>query len=136
MKIALASGKGGTGKTMVTASLATIWKKPVVAVDLDVEESNLYLFLKPVISDHKNAFLEVPEANESKRDFCRQCSDFCRFKAISVLNNVVMVFSEMCHGCGGCMAVCPQKAIFSGTRTLGEIAWGTSQSIGFFTGHL
>ena len=136
MKIAIASGKGGTGKTMVTASLATIWEKPVVAVDLDVEEPNLDLFLKPVISDHKNAFLEVPAVDESKCDFCRQCSDLCQYKAISVLNSVIMVFPEMCHGCGGCMAICPQKAISSGKRILGEIFLGASQSIEFLMGRL
>jgi MinD superfamily P-loop ATPase len=136
MKIAIASGKGGTGKTMVTASLATIWKSPVVAVDLDVEEPNLHLFLKPVISDCRDAFMEVPKVDESKCDFCRQCSDLCQYKAISVFNAVVMVFPEMCHGCGGCMAVCPQKAISSDYRLLGEISWGSSQSIGFLMGRL
>jgi len=136
MKISIASGKGGTGKTMVTASLATIWRRPLVAVDLDVEEPNLHLFLKPSISDQWAAFMEVPKVDESRCDFCRQCSDLCQFKAISVLNSVVMVFTEMCHGCGGCIAVCPKKAITSDHRMLGEISLGTFQTKGFLMGRL
>jgi MinD superfamily P-loop ATPase len=136
MKISIASGKGGTGKTMVTASLATIWPRPIAAVDLDVEEPNLHLFLKPSISDQWAAFMEVPKVDESQCDFCRQCSELCRFKAISVLNTVVMVFSEMCHGCGGCIAVCPKKAITSDQRILGEISLGTFQTKGFLMGRL
>ena len=136
MKISIASGKGGTGKTMVTASLATIWQRPIVAVDLDVEEPNLHLFLKPSISDQQAAFMEVPKVDESRCDFCRQCSEICQFKAISVLNTVVMVFSEMCHGCGGCIAVCPKKVIASDRRILGEISVGTFQTQGFLMGRL
>lgn len=136
MKIAIASGKGGTGKTMVTASLAMGWKRPVAAVDLDVEEPNLHLFLKPSISGNRPAVIEVPKVDESLCDYCRKCSDFCQFKAISVFNEVVMVFPEMCHGCGGCMAICPQKAILTDERTLGEISWGKAASIGFLMGRL
>lgn len=136
MKIAIASGKGGTGKTMVTASLSASWKRPVVAVDLDVEEPNLHLFIKPAISGRRQAFMEIPVVDESLCDYCRQCAELCQFKAISVFNEVVMVFPEMCHGCGGCMAVCPRKAISSGTRTLGEISWGEAESIGFLMGRL
>ncbi|MCJ8502900.1 4Fe-4S binding protein [Desulfatitalea alkaliphila] len=136
MKIAIASGKGGTGKTMVTASLTVSWGAPVVAVDLDVEEPNLHLFLKPELSGRQEAFMEVPLVDEQKCDYCRQCAEFCQFKAISVLPNVVMVFPEMCHGCGGCMALCPREAIATTTRTLGEIAWGRSADNAFIMGRL
>jgi MinD superfamily P-loop ATPase len=136
MKIAIASGKGGTGKTMVTASLAAIWKGPVVAVDLDVEEPNLHLFLKPDLTDSFDARMEVPEINEALCNYCGECSRLCQYKAISVLNTVALVFPEMCHGCGGCMAVCPSRAISIGHRVLGEISWGFSGKIQFAMGRL
>ena len=136
MKVAIASGKGGTGKTMVTASLAVCWNLPVTAVDLDVEEPNLHLFLQPHMSGYQTAYMEVPVVDEKRCSFCRECSDLCQFKAISVLNSVVLVFEEMCHGCGGCQAVCPQEAISLGSRVLGDISWGQSGRIGFVMGKL
>ena len=136
MKVAVASGKGGTGKTMVTASLAVSWNSPVTAVDLDVEEPNLHLFLQPELSGSRQAFMEVPEVDEIRCTYCRECAEMCQFKAISVLNNIVLLFPEMCHGCGGCMAVCPEGAISSGSRTLGKISWGKAGAIGFLMGKL
>jgi MinD superfamily P-loop ATPase len=136
MKVAIASGKGGTGKTMVSASLAAVWDRPVTAVDLDVEEPNLHLFLKPQIIGLRDALMEVPSVDEQKCTYCRACSELCQFKAISVFGQVVLVFPEMCHGCGGCMAVCPAKAISVGQRTLGEIEWGLSGSTAFLSGRL
>ena len=137
MIVAIASGKGGTGKTTVAASLAWVWDRPVTAVDLDVEEPNLHLFLKPEISGRETATMEVPVADESKCTYCRACSDLCQFKAISVLGSVLLTFPDMCHGCGGCMAVCPEKALSPGTRELGEISWGSAAGrIGFFMGRL
>jgi MinD superfamily P-loop ATPase len=137
MIVAVASGKGGTGKTTVAASLAWVWDRPVTAVDLDVEEPNLHLFLKPEISGRETATMEVPVADESKCNYCRACADLCQFKAISVLGQVLLTFPEMCHGCGGCIAVCPEKALSAGARELGEISWGTAAGrIGFFMGRL
>jgi MinD superfamily P-loop ATPase len=136
MKIVIASGKGGTGKTMVTASLAALWDRPVIAVDLDVEEPNLDLFLKPQIIESRKAYLEIPEVDESQCTYCRECADLCQYKAITVLGSVIMVFPEMCHGCGGCMAVCPEGAIASGQRVLGEIETGHAGDIGYMMGRL
>jgi MinD superfamily P-loop ATPase len=136
MKIAIASGKGGTGKTMVSASLCAVWDRPVTAVDLDVEEPNLHLFLDPRITASRPAFMEVPQVDEKRCTYCRACSDLCQYKAIAVFGEVVLVFPEMCHGCGGCMAVCPAGAISTGQRILGEIAWGHAGSAGFLSGRL
>ena len=136
MKIAIASGKGGTGKTMLTASLAVSWPRRVVAVDLDVEEPNLHLFLKPVFSESREAFLQVPQVDEGACTYCRECAEFCQFKAISVLGNVVLTFPEMCHGCGGCIALCPEGALHPGSRTLGEISRGRAGAIEFLMGRL
>jgi MinD superfamily P-loop ATPase len=134
--VAVASGKGGTGKTTVAASLATIWDGPLVAVDLDVEEPNLDLFLQPVVAGSETARMMVPVVDEAKCTYCGACSELCQFKAVSVFNQVILTFPEMCHGCGGCMAICPEKAISAGTRELGEISWGHAGEIGFLAGRL
>lgn len=136
MKIAVASGKGGTGKTTVTASLMSVWQSPAVAVDLDVEEPNLHLFLNPEITETVAATLAVPVVDEEKCTYCRRCSKLCQFKAISVFGEVVLIFPEMCHGCGGCMMICPQGAVSTGERQLGEISVGTALSSPFFMGKL
>jgi len=139
MIVAVASGKGGTGKTTVTASLATVWNEPLVAVDLDVEEPNLHLFLHPTLEGSDLAHLEIPVLDKSRCTFCGACSELCQFKAISVMGKIVMTFPEMCHGCGGCIAICPEKALSPGTRELGEISWGRTGrdgQVGFLMGRL
>lgn len=140
MIAAIASGKGGTGKTTVTASLALVWpevfSRPVVAVDLDVEEPNLHLFLKPKIEGTEVARFEVPVADESKCDYCRRCAELCQFKAINVLGDNLLIFPEMCHSCGGCLLICPLDVLTPGFRELGEISWGQAETAGFVHGSL
>jgi MinD superfamily P-loop ATPase len=136
MRVAIASGKGGTGKTTVTASLAKVWPGPLTAVDMDVEEPNLHLFLKPDLSQSEKAFMEVPEANEDLCTACGACSDICQFKAISLLGETLLVFPEMCHGCGGCFRVCPAGALSPASRELGEVLWGRAGDAGFVMGRL
>ncbi|KMY66964.1 (4Fe-4S)-binding protein [Desulfocarbo indianensis] len=136
MIIAVASGKGGTGKTTVSASLASIWEEPLIAVDLDVEEPNLHLFLTPQIQGRREAHMEVPVADESLCTRCGACSELCQFKAISLLGEVLLAFPEMCHGCGGCLAVCPAGALTPGVRELGEISWGRAGDARFLMGRL
>jgi MinD superfamily P-loop ATPase len=136
MKIAIGSGKGGTGKTTVAAALVSIWREPLIAVDLDVEAPNLHLFLNPAIDDCVTAGMEIPVVDETKCTYCRKCSEICQFKAISVLGEVVLTFPEMCHGCGGCIAVCPEGALTPGSRDLGEICWGRAAHAGFLMGRL
>ncbi|GAB1410173.1 ATP-binding protein [Desulfovibrionales bacterium] len=137
MIIAVASGKGGTGKTTVAASLAVTWPGPVMAVDLDVEEPNLHLFLQPEILGTEQVTVEVPDVNEDLCTYCRKCAQLCQFKAISVMGQVIMTFPEMCHGCGGCIAICPEKAISSDTREVGVMESGLSRGrIACLTGRL
>ncbi len=137
MIVAVASGKGGTGKTTVTASLAVTWPRPVLAVDLDVEEPNLHLFLRPEITSTESVPLDVPVVDESKCTYCRKCAELCQFKAISVMGRMIMTFPEMCHGCGGCMAICPEGAISVGARELGVMERGLSRgTIPCLTGRL
>lgn len=137
MRVAVASGKGGTGKTMVSASLTAVWDGPVTAVDLDVEEPNLHLFLHPIVEETRTAHLEVPVVDETRcTPDCRACAELCQYKAIAVLGEVVMTFPEMCHGCGGCIAVCPENAISPGSRPLGEVVRGKAGTAGFWMGRL
>ena len=136
MIVSVASGKGGTGKTTVSASLAWVWERPVVAVDLDVEEPNLHLFLRPRISWRRGASMEIPVPDLSKCTLCRKCSELCQFKAISVMGKKLLTFPEMCHGCGGCLAVCPEGALSSGRRELGVVEGGTTRNGQFLSGRL
>jgi MinD superfamily P-loop ATPase len=136
MIVSVASGKGGTGKTTVTASLAAVWDGPLVAVDLDVEEPNLHLFLHPCLEGSEMGHLEVPVVDNSRCTFCGACSELCQFKAISVMGKLVLTFPEMCHGCGGCIALCPEKALSPGMRELGEICWGRAGQVEFLMGRL
>jgi len=140
MIAAIASGKGGTGKTTVSASLASIWTealgRPVLAVDLDVEEPNLHLFLRPLIVNNHVASLEIPVVDAAVCARCGECRSLCQFGAITIMGDTPMVFAEMCHGCGGCMAVCPVGAITPGARELGCIEEGSADAIGFLSGRL
>lgn len=136
MKVAIASGKGGTGKTTVTAALMSVWGSSAVAVDLDVEEPNLHLFLHPKITETIPAIMEIPVVDETKCTYCRKCSDLCQFKAITVFGEVVLTFPEMCHGCGGCMMICPEGAVSTGKRDLGDISVGTALGVPFLMGRL
>jgi MinD superfamily P-loop ATPase len=138
---AIASGKGGTGKTTVTASLAALWDRPVCAVDLDVEEPNLHLFLHPELTGEEIALMEVPAVDTARCTLCGQCAAFCQFKALSVMGATLLVFPEMCHGCGGCLLLCPEKALSPGGRELGQIVSGhyragREEAAGFFMGRL
>jgi MinD superfamily P-loop ATPase len=136
MIVAIASGKGGTGKTMVSASLVRVWNEQVTPMDLDVEEPNLHLFLKPEITGKEKAFMEIPVVDEARCTYCRECADLCQFKAISVLGETILTFPEMCHGCGGCISICPEKALSAGSRELGEISWGRIGGADFLMGRL
>ena len=122
MILAVASGKGGTGKTTVAVNLARVRGAGVQLLDCDVEEPNAHLFLKgePLGAPEEVSIL-IPEVDESLCDGCGECSRFCEYKALAVLDKHVLVFSEMCHGCGGCMRVCPKKAIREIPKRIGLI---------------
>jgi MinD superfamily P-loop ATPase len=132
----IASGKGGTGKTTVAASLAHVWESPVVAVDLDVDAPNLGLFLKPEISGRETVSLEIPILDASKCTLCGACADLCRFAAIATIGSMLLTFPEMCHGCGGCIAICPEHALAAGARELGTIEFGHVGAMRFLAGRL
>ena len=136
MIISIASGKGGTGKTTVAVNLASSLENNVQLLDCDVEEPNAHLFLNLQIDETLTVCTPVPEIDKEKCTYCKKCADICRFKVIAVLKNNVLVFPELCHSCGGCMAVCPENAITETGRTLGEIERGKSGKLDFVHGRL
>jgi MinD superfamily P-loop ATPase len=136
MIIAIASGKGGTGKTTIATNLARSLGNHAQLIDCDVEEPNAHLFLRPTIERITEVTLPVPEVDLSKCTFCGECGKFCQFSAIVVVGKQVLPFHELCHGCGGCTRVCPENAIHEVPRLLGVLEEGTSAGIGFVDGRL
>lgn len=134
MIISVASGKGGTGKTTISTNLAAALGTGVQFLDCDVEEPNAHLFLNPEFISKETVFALVPKVDDGKCTYCGKCSDICRFSAISVVANTVLIFPELCHGCGGCMTVCPEKAISDSGRELGVIENGNIESSRFAHG--
>ncbi|MEA4895087.1 MAG: ATP-binding protein [Oscillospiraceae bacterium] len=133
--IAVLSGKGGTGKTLVSVNLAASAKKAVY-IDCDVEEPNGHLFFKPEGSDFEDVTVKVPKIVLSLCSGCRKCADFCKFNAIAFIGKQPMVFEDVCHPCGGCVYVCPEKAIKEEDRIIGEIQIGRSEDVAVYTGAL
>lgn len=136
MILAVASGKGGTGKTTIATNLARCLGSHAQLIDCDVEEPNAHLFLRPVIERVSEVTLPVPEVDLSRCTYCGQCAEFCRFSALVVVGKQVLSFPEMCHGCGGCGLVCPEKAIGESPRVLGIIEEGVADGVAFVHGRL
>jgi MinD superfamily P-loop ATPase len=139
MKIAIASGKGGTGKTTVSTNLALFVAESVnevVYLDCDVEEPNGHLFLNPVITKTLPSPILIPVITQNKCQACGECVQFCEYRALVRLGKNVMVFPELCHGCGGCMLICPHRAITEQAREIGFVETGKPGKIGFVHGKL
>ena len=136
MIISIASGKGGTGKTTVATNLAVSLGSEVQLLDCDVEEPNAHLFIHPVFDRTETVSIPVPEVDMDKCTLCGKCGDICQFKAIVVVGETVLPFEELCHSCGGCMAVCPEDAITEKGRELGIIQKGHRNGIEFIHGKL
>lgn len=128
LKIAVASGKGGTGKTLVAVNLALSVKADQL-LDCDVEEPNDHIFIKPDEIKVEKVEVLVPEIDLKKCTYCRKCAEFCQYNALFVAGETAMVFNELCHSCGGCKLVCPENAITEKPRTIGEILIGESKDI-------
>lgn len=126
MILAVASGKGGTGKTTVSVNLARVLASPVKLLDCDVEEPNAHLFLAGEPGGELNVTVPVPRVDPSLCDGCGECGRFCEYHAIVSLGTAPIVFPDMCRSCGGCAMVCPQKAICEEERTIGVV--GTMQT--------
>jgi MinD superfamily P-loop ATPase len=135
MKIAVLSGKGGTGKTFVSVNLASSVPESVY-VDCDVEEPNGHLFFKPKEVEERKISVKIPVIDHKKCDGCRACIEFCRFNALAFVGGKVKVFNEVCHSCGGCKLVCPKEAITEIDKVIGEVQKGVSGNNIVYTGIL
>lgn len=135
MRIAVLSGKGGTGKTFVSVNLAYT-KGKAVYIDCDVEEPNGRLFLKPEAGRLEKVNVMVPEVDAKSCNGCRKCVEFCKFNALAYIKGKLIVFPELCHACKGCVMLCPEKALLEAGREIGHIDHGTAKDIDIRTGVL
>ena len=135
MKIAVASGKGGTGKTTVATNLALSLGEAQF-FDCDVEEPNANIFIKAKIKESKKVTVTIPEIDKTKCNYCGKCSEFCAYNALAVVKSNVLVFPELCHSCGGCELICPKDAINWRECVIGKVEHGHVNGIDFYHGLL
>ncbi len=126
IKIAIASGKGGTGKTLVSTNLFYTLQQQgieVTLVDCDAEEPNDLMFFDGVMENSMQITQLVPVIDESKCTFCGKCNEYCNYNAIFFLGEakIIKVMDELCHGCGACSVACEYGAITEKADVLGEV---------------
>ncbi len=135
LTIAVLSGKGGTGKTLVSVNLAAA-AASAVYLDCDVEEPNGHLFFKPEITSEETVSAKIPLIDYDRCNGCRKCVDFCKFNALAFIKDKPVLFKDICHSCGGCVLFCPQKAISEEEKNVGVIQSGISGQVRVHTGCL
>jgi MinD superfamily P-loop ATPase len=130
MRIAVASGKGGTGKTTIATSLAysLASRGDVWYLDCDVEAPNGHLYLNPAFSNQSKAALSIPEIQAGSCNHCGKCVQVCQFHALAQIGNKILVFPQLCHGCGSCTRNCPQSAIKEIPNAIGVIESGMARA--------
>jgi MinD superfamily P-loop ATPase len=139
MRIAIASGKGGTGKTTIATNLAWVAARngqSVAYLDCDVEEPNGHLFLKPEIASSRPIGRLHPAVDEEKCTHCGLCGEICQYSAIVCVGEKVLVYPELCHACGGCVLVCAPGAITEVLRESGKLEIGQAGAVRFLHGLL
>lgn len=135
MKIAVLSGKGGTGKTLVSVNLAAVAKTSTY-IDCDVEEPNGHLFFKPKDIIEGEISVKIPKVDGNLCSGCRRCVEFCKFNALAYIKEKLIVFEDICHSCGGCILLCPEKALTEKEKVIGRVQKGTSEQVTVYTGIL
>ncbi len=133
--IAVLSGKGGTGKTFVAVNLAAA-SSSAYYIDCDVEEPNGHLFLKPKSLVSQPVQVLVPSVEQSLCTACRKCVEFCKFNALALILDRILIFEEICHSCGGCVLTCATGALSEGQKEIGRIERGKADHVEVFTGVL
>jgi len=138
MIISVASGKGGTGKTLVATSLALSLeeKLDLQLLDCDVEEPNDHIFIKPDFTETIAVSVPVPQVDENKCTGCGKCAEVCAYNAIAVVKGKVLTFPDLCHGCGACSYLCPENAITEVGRKIGVVEVGNADGVKFAHGKL
>ena len=135
MKVAVLSGKGGTGKTLLSVNLAAVADNSEY-IDCDVEEPNGHLFFKPSVIYEENITVKIPQVDNNLCDGCRKCVDFCAFNALAYIKNQLLINDDICHSCGGCVLLCPQKALTEKNKPVGRVQIGDSGGVRVKTGIL
>lgn len=138
MIISVASGKGGTGKTLVATSLALYLSDnyKVQLLDCDVEEPNANILLHLAMNRSQPVHIPIPKVDETKCTYCGKCAEVCAYHAVAMLKNKVLVFPELCHGCGACSYLCPESAITEEGREVGIVERGDSGNLELIQGRL
>ncbi|OYT44305.1 (4Fe-4S)-binding protein [Thermoplasmatales archaeon ex4484_6] len=135
MKITVASGKGGTGKTTIAVNLA-LSVEDAMLIDCDVEGPNSHIFFKEPMVKLKDVSIPTPRFDLDICTYCGKCSDFCQYNAISVVQDKLLFFEELCHGCGGCRIICPVNAISEEEHIIGTIEKGGEEELPLYHGRL
>ena len=138
MIISVASGKGGTGKTLVATSLALslIDNNKIQLLDCDVEEPNANILLHLALSQRKRVYVPIPKVDETNCTYCGKCAEICAYNALAVIKEKVLVFPELCHGCGACSYLCPESAITEEGREVGVVERGDSGNLELIQGKI
>ena len=138
MIISVASGKGGTGKTLVATSLALslIDKHKIQLLDCDVEEPNANILLHLALNRDQQVYVPIPKVDETKCTYCGKCAEICAYNALAVIKKKVLVFPELCHGCGACSYLCPESAITEEGREVGVVERGDSGNLELIQGKI
>jgi MinD superfamily P-loop ATPase len=138
MIISVASGKGGTGKTLVATSLALSlsYNYKIQLLDCDVEEPNANILLHLAMNQSQPVYIPIPKVDETKCTYCGKCAEVCAYNTIAVLEEKVLVFPELCHGCGACSYLCPESAITEEGRGMGVVERGDSGNLELIQGKL
>ncbi|HEU65097.1 MAG TPA: 4Fe-4S dicluster domain-containing protein [Chloroflexi bacterium] len=138
MIVSVASGKGGTGKTLVATSLALSLSDNynVQLLDCDVEEPNANILLHLAVNQSQPVYIPIPRVDETKCTYCGKCAEVCAYNAIAVVKEKVLIFPELCHGCGACSYLCPEGAITEKGREVGVVERGSSGNLELIQGKL